>query len=353
MKTAIITGITGQDGSYLSEFLLNKGYAVIGLVRRSSTNTLERVRHLEDNPQFTIVESDLTDPISINTIVKQYQPDEFYNLAAQSHVGTSFKQPVYTFEVNALGVLYILEAIRHSSPHTRFYQASTSEMFGSNYDYGDVGYGDVERKFQTEDTVFAPNSPYAVAKVAAHHLVRQYRVSYELYASCGILFNHESERRGEKFVTRKITKYVAGLHKYRNTLHGLKIDDNYPKLRLGNLDAMRDWGYAPDYVEGMWLMLQQDVPGDYVLATGETHSIRDFLSAAFNHIGINDWTKYVEVDPEFYRPADVEFLLGRSHKAEHQLGWKPKTTFNGLVNKMVDYDIANEKLSRPTIQEMA
>lgn len=386
-KTAIITGATGQDSSHLSELLLSKiEYdRVIGLVRRSSTNTHERLRNALIEPRFELVEADITDPSSIFGIISQYKPDEYYNLAAQSHVATSFEQPSHTFDVNTVGVLNALEAIKRFSPKTRFYQASTSEMFGSNFtskwhnpllvqsryvkiveiDGEDVrhkdlyiddlhfdGIEDAKKisykteidetkfiKFQDENTALSPNSPYAVAKVAAHHLVDLYRRSYGIHASAGILFNHEGERRGENFVSRKITKYVGKLHRYRNSLDGLRMDPNYEKLHLGNLDAQRDWGYAPDYVEAMYLMLQQDTPNDFIICTGECHTIRDFLSEAFKLIGIADWTKYVVVDPKFYRPCEVEFLRGNASKAKSVLGWEPKTRFKELVHKMVRADI--------------
>ena len=286
--------------------------------------------------------------------MSKYQPDEYYNLAAQSHVVTSFDQPVHTFDVNANGVLYALEAIRKFSPETRFYQASTSEMFGSNFsceaaieyeddvppkdNNGDKGMSVSLRKFQDEETPLSPNSPYAVAKVAAHNLVSLYRRSYNVHASAGILFNHEGERRGENFVTRKMTKYVARLYHHRNSLAGLRGGAEYETLKLGNLDAQRDWGYAPDYVEAMYLMLQQDIPDDYVICTGRAYSVRDFLTASFKCIGIQDWSKYVEIDPQFYRPCEVEFLRGDSSKARRVLGWEPKTSFEMLVRKMMQAD---------------
>lgn len=350
-RLALITGVTGQDGSYLAELLLSKGYKVVGLVRRSSTNTHERIEHLSENRSFSVVESDLTDPSSIFHLVSRYKPDELYNLAAMSHVATSFEQPVTTFGVNTVGVASYLEAIRRFSPHTKFYQASTSEMFGSNYSllYDKTACPNEEncgccgpKKVQNETTELSPNSPYAISKVAAHQMIGLYRKSYNLFCSCGILFNHESERRGELFVTKKITKYVAQLHHYRNSLDSLKditTGAEYPKLMLGNLDAQRDWGYAPDYVEAMWMMLQRDKPEDYVIGTGVAHSVRDFLDAAFAHIGIKDWSKYVGIDPKFYRPCEVEFLCADTTKANTVLGWKPKTQFNELVEKMVDYDV--------------
>lgn len=335
-RVAVLTGVNGQDGSYLAEFLLSKNYNVIGLVRRSSTNTHERINHIINKENFILAEADLCDPSSINHIINRYKPDECYNLAAQSHVATSFEQPNVTFQVNAVGVLNILEAIRHFSPHTRFYQASTSEMFGSNY-VESKGH-----KYQDERTVFGPNSPYAVSKVAAHNMVILYRKSYDLHASCGILFNHESERRGENFVTRKITKYVGKLGHYRKSsrhLEDIALGRSYQPLALGNLDACRDWGYAPDFIQAIYLMLQQPKPGDYVVGTGRAHSVRDFLDAAFAAINIKDWSKYVVVDPKFYRPVEVEFLKCDPSKAKEQLGWEAKTSFEELVRKMVTYDM--------------
>ena len=337
---AIIFGITGQDGSYLAEFLLEKGYDVIGVTRRVSVDTLQRISHIL--PQLKIIEGDITDAFSVSNIINEEKPDEIYNLAAQSHVGTSFKQPSLTWDVTAGGVLNILEAIRYSGrkEEIKFYQASSSEMFGKNFSekryLGDIkisydGRLEVDRdkkaepaKFQNEETPFAPQSPYAIAKLAAHHLVRNYRDSYEIFGCSGILFNHESERRGEKFVTRKITKWIGDFLKWRefagledetiltfseDSIHVHPKADvtktipkaEFPKLRLGNLEARRDWGHAEDYVRAMWLMMQEDIPDDYVVATGQTHSIKDFLDAAFNLIGISDWTNYVTIDPEFYR----------------------------------------------------
>ncbi len=349
-KVAIVTGVTGQDGSFLSEFLLKKDYKVIGFVRRSSTNTHERLKDVLDTKGFMLVDGDLTDSSSIYHLVNRYKPDELYNLAAQSHVGASFKQPEITFDVNAKGVLHVLEAIRQFSPHTKFYQASTSELFGSNYSTTGGGYPGgsdvkvVEVRYQDEKTKFAPNSPYAIAKLAAHRLVGIYRKSYGLYASCGILFNHESERRGENFVTRKITQYVASLDHYRKSLKGIANTlegKKYPTLKLGNLDSWRDWGYAPDYVEAMWMILQRKKPNDFVIATGETHSIRDFLDAAFFHIDIDNWQPFVTIDDALFRPCEVEYLCGDATKAREELGWRPKTTFKNLVGKMVDYDLEN------------
>ena len=342
-KVAIITGATGQDGSYLSELLLSKGYTVIGLRRRSSSEKgLERIQHLLNNNNFKLVEADITDSGCVNNLIRDYMPTEVYNLAAQSHVGTSFKQPLYTTQVNIEGPLNFLEAIRLLSPTTKFYQASTSEMFGKNYDM----FGGT--KYQQETTPFVPQSPYAVAKLAAHEMVRIYRDSYDLFACCGILFNHESERRGENFVTRKITKWIG-------EFVASGQDEDFPALRLGNLDAHRDWGHAQDYVEAMYMMLQQDEPEDYVIATSETHSVREFLTEAFNEIGITHFEPYVVIDPEFYRPCEVDWLLGHTGKARQQLGWRPKVSFPELVQRMVRSDIdaaRKEKLERPSLQEL-
>ena len=342
-KVAIVTGATGQDGSYLSELLLDKGYTVVGLRRRSSSEKgLERIQHLLNNDNFKLVEADITDPANVCWLIQTYLPDELYNLAAQSHVGTSFQQPSYTTQVNLQGPLNFLEAIRLLSPSTKFYQASTSEMFGKNYEQ----MGDT--KYQRETTAFVPQSPYAVAKLAAHEMVRIYRDSYGLYACCGILFNHESERRGENFVTRKITKWIG-------EFVASGQDEDFPALRLGNLDAHRDWGHAQDYVEAMYLMLQQDEPEDYVIATSETHSVREFLTEAFNEIGITNFEPYVVIDPEFYRPCEVDWLLGHTGKARDQLGWRPKVSFQELVQRMVRSDIdaaRKEKLERSGLQEL-
>ena len=342
-KIAIVTGATGQDGSYLSELLLDKGYTVVGLRRRSSSEKgLERIQHLLNNDNFKLVEADITDSGCVNNLIAEYMPHEVYNLAAQSHVGTSFKQPSYTSQVNLQGPINFLEAIRLLSPSTKFYQASTSEMFGKNYEVF------ADTKYQKETTPFVPQSPYAVAKLAAHEMVRIYRDSYELFACCGILFNHESERRGENFVTRKITKWIG-------EFVASGQDEDFPALRLGNLDAHRDWGHAQDYVDAMYLMLQQDEPEDYVIATSETHSVREFLTEAFNEIGISNFEPHVVIDPEFYRPCEVDWLLGHTGKARQQLGWRPKVSFPELVQRMVRSDIdaaRKEKLERPSLQEL-
>ena len=313
-KRALITGITGQDGSYLAELLLEKDYEVLGMVRRSSTVNFERIAHLQD--KITFVPGDLLDEISMIHILQQHRPQEVYNLAAQSFVQTSFGQPVLTGETTALGVTRLLDAIRLVDPEIRFYQASSSEMFGK-----------VHEVPQTETTPFHPRSPYGVAKVYGHWITLNSRESYDLHATSGILFNHESPRRGLEFVTRKISHTVAQIK--------LGLVD---ELRLGNLDAQRDWGFAGDYVEAMWLMLQQDAPEDFVICTGETHSVREFCEVAFGHAGLN-WEDHVVIDEAFFRPAEVDLLVGDATKAEELLGWKPGTSFENLVTMMVDADI--------------
>jgi len=315
MKTALITGITGQDGSYLAEWLLQQGYEVHGMVRRSSTPSLERIEHIED--AITLHDADLTDPCSLYRLLNETQPDEIYNLAAQSFVPASFQEPILTAEITGVGVTRLLEAMRTVCPKARFYQASTSEMFGR-----------VHETPQRETTQFRPRSPYAAAKVYAHWMTTNYRESYDLFACCGILFNHESPRRGLEFVTRKITHAVARIKL------GLQQE-----LRLGNLDAKRDWGFAGDYVQAMWLMLQQETPEDYVIGTGETRTVRQFVEVAFENVGL-DWQKYVVVDPRFYRPAEVDILLADPTKAKQQLGWTPAISFEKLVRMMVDSDLA-------------
>lgn len=320
MKRALITGITGQDGSYLAELLLSKGYKVYGTVRRLSTPNMENIRHLEDKVE--LISADLLDQSSLTDAVLKAEPDEVYNLAAQSFVKTSFDQPVLTGEFTALGVTRILEAVRSVNKKIRFYQASSSEMFGK-----------VVETPQKETTRFHPRSPYGVAKVYGHYLTLNYRESYDMFACNGILFNHESPRRGIEFVTRKITHAVARISLGRQD-----------KLELGNMDAKRDWGFAGDYVEAMWLMLQQDKPDDYVVATGETHSVEEFVQLAFAAAGIEDWKKYVVSDhPSHLRPAEVDYLIGDYSKAKNELGWEPKTSFKELVNMMVKSDIEREK----------
>lgn len=319
-KKALITGITGQDGSYLAEFLLEKDYQVFGVTRRTSTPNYDRIKDIVDD--ITLVPGDLLDQHSLTSAIGDIRPDEVYNLGAQSFVPTSWNQPVLTGEFTALGVTRILEAIRLVDPKIRFYQASSSEMFGK-----------VKATPQSEDTPFYPRSPYGVAKVYGHWITINYRESYDLYAVSGILFNHESPRRGLEFVTRKISRAVARIKLgTQQTLH------------LGNMDAKRDWGYAPDYVEAMWLMLQQDQPDDYVIGTGETHSVKEFVTEAFRVIGISDWQKYVVSDHvDHMRPAEVDLLVADPTKAEKQLGWKPKVTFKDLVRIMVEADIEAEK----------
>lgn len=314
MPTALITGVTGQDGSYLADFLLEQGYEVIGMVRRTSTVNFSRIDHIQD--KITIVPGDLLDQMSLVDLLQEYRPREVYNLAAQSFVPTSWKQPVFTGEVTALGVTRILEAIRIVDPKIRFYQASSSEMFGK-----------VHEVPQTEKTPFYPRSPYGVAKVYGHWITVNYRESYGIHATSGILFNHGSPRRGLEFVERKVAHGAASI---KLGLAG--------ELRLGNLDAQRDWGYAGDYVRAMWLMLQQDTPDDYVIASGQTHSIRDLCEVAFGHVGL-DWRDYVVQDPRFMRPAEVDLLVGDASKAKKVLGWQPSVGFEELVCLMVDSDV--------------
>jgi GDPmannose 4,6-dehydratase len=322
MKTALITGITGQDGSYLAELLLSKGYRVFGIVRRASTESFERIGHIKD--QVTLLQADLLDQYSLIDAIKIAAPDEVYNLAAQSFVPTSWNQPVLTGEFTALGVTRMLEAIRLVDPKIRFYQASSSEM-----------YGKVLETPQRESTPFYPRSPYGVAKVYGHYITVNYRESYDLFATSGILFNHESPRRGLEFVTRKVTNAAARIK--------LGLDK---ELRMGNLDARRDWGFAGDYVEAMWLMLQQDAPDDYVVATGDTQTVQALVEVAFERVGL-EWQKYVVQDPAFYRPAEVDLLVGDPAKAKAKLGWTPKVTFRQLIEMMVDSDVARwEKVLR-------
>ena len=314
MKKALITGINGQDGGYLAEFLLEKGYQVFGMERRSSTKIRVNSHHLEG--KITFVTGDLTDQNSLMRCLKESDPDEVYNLASQSFVGESWNTPEQTGDVTGLGALRILEAIREYNTEIKFYQASTSEMFGRM------------EQFANENTLFYPRSPYGVAKLYAHWITVNYRESYDMFTSCGILFNHESERRGIEFVTRKITDGVAKIH--------LGLQD---KIMLGNLDTKRDWGYAPDYVEAMWMMLQQDKPSDYVVATGKVHTLGDFRQASFKEIGIDNWEEYVGRDERYYRPADVFYLAGDASKANEELGWTPRTSLDEMVSRMVKNDI--------------
>ena len=320
MKTALITGVTGQDGSYLAELLLKKGYEVYGIVRRSSSSNFERIKHIQDD--IKLVQGDLLDQNSLIEAIEGSRPDEVYNLGAQSFVPTSWNQPVLTGEFTALGVTRILEAIRLVNKEIRFYQASSSEMFGK-----------VAEVPQNEQTVFYPRSPYGVAKLYAHWITVNYRESYDLFCCSGILFNHESPRRGLEFVTRKVSNGVARIKM------GLSNE-----LRMGNLDAKRDWGFAGDFVEAMWLMLQQDEPEDYVISTGEAHSVKELVEIAFEHVGLN-WKDYVVIDPKFVRPAEVDLLLGDSTKARNKLKWQPRLGFEELVRMMVDYDVERYKVS--------
>lgn len=327
-KTAIITGITGQDGSYLTELLLKKGYGVVGLHRRTSNNNLERIQHLLNHPKLILEEFDITDPSDCTNIIVKFRPQELYNLAAQSHVGTSFKQPTTTFEIDAIGVINLLESIRRFSSTTRFYQASTSEMFGANYSEKN------NIKYQDENTPFLPQSPYAVAKLASHRMIQIYREAYGLFTCSGILFNHESPRRGENFVTRKITKYIGRLVK------GIIPKD--VKLKLGNIDAVRDWGHAKDYVDAMNRMILSDKPDDFVISTGHCYSVKDFLDLAFKSVNL-DYKNHIEIDPELYRPSEVQYLNGDSSKAQRILNWSPTISFENLVNDMVNSDIQSAK----------
>ncbi len=327
MKKALITGITGQDGSYLADFLLEQGYRVYGMVRRTSTINFDRIQHIQDD--IELVQGDLLDQVSLIDILHELEPDEVYNLAAQSFVPTSFKQPVLTGEFTALGVTRILDAIRLVNPSIRFYQASSSEMFGK-----------VQEVPQTERTPFYPRSPYGVAKLYGHWITVNYRESYNLFACSGILFNHESPRRGLEFVTHKVTHGVARI----------KLDMQ-SDLHLGNLEARRDWGYAGDYVRAMWLMLQQEAPDDYVVASGETHSVRELCEVAFKHVGLN-YEDYVIVDPKFFRPAEVDLLVGEPAKAKEKLGWCPSVSFEELICMMVDSDMEALQTGPATPQDI-
>jgi GDPmannose 4,6-dehydratase len=325
-RTALITGITGQDGPYLAQLLLENGYEVNGLVRRSSTPNLERLERLGIRDDVRLIEGDLGDGGSIINAIKLCNPSEFYNLAGQSFVPESWKTPVQTGQFTAIGVTRCLEAIRITNPEIRFYQASSSEMFGK-----------AQQTPQSEATPFWPRSPYGVAKVYGYWITINFRESYDLHASNGILFNHESPLRGDEFLPRKVSKAVARI--------SLGLQET---LEVGNLEAQRDWGYAGDYVEAMWLMLQQDKPDDYVIASGETHTVRELVEIAFAHVGIDDYEKHTAVNPEFYRPAEVDLLIGDASKAHEQLGWKPKVDFKRLVEMMVDADLEREKATLPT-----
>ena len=332
MKKALITGITGQDGSYLSELLLSKGYEVHGTVRRSSTINTKRIDHLinehSDTEKFNLHYSDLLDSSSISNLIKTLEPDEVYNLGAQSHVAVSFENPIYTSEVGVLGSLALLESIKNSDKKIKFYQASSSEM-----------YGGVGKDSLNENSRFIPKSPYAVSKVFANDITRVYRESYDLFAVNGILFNHESPRRGATFVTRKITKAIGRI-----------VNDLQSKLTLGNLDASRDWGFAGDYVEAMWMMLQHDYPDDWVVATGETYTVKEFCYAAFNYVNLN-WEDYVVTSKKYYRPNEVEHLLGDPSKIKNELGWNPAHSFEELVHMMVDSDIQEAEKEKTLLEK--
>ena len=356
---AIITGITGQDGSHLADLLLSKGYEVIGISRRCSVDNTQRIRHLIGDPKFKLVSGDITDAHSLLKIFQNNEDvDEVYNLAAQSHVAVSFKQPGLTWDITGKGCLNVLQTIVDLELGCKFYQASSSEMFGDSYDVDIHG-----TKYQDENTKFLPQSPYAIAKCAAHYVTRLFRESHGMHASTGILFNHEGERRGDNFVTRKITKWIGEFVRWRNEQEAsaTDIECNYhmtedmiwmfgakfPKLRLGNLEAFRDWGYAADYVEAMWSMLQQEEPDDYVICTGETHTIKDLLNCAFGTAGIENWEPLIIIDPEFYRPAEVDYLRGRPLRAQEKLGWVPAHSFKDLVKLMVEHDLDANIQSTP------
>jgi len=329
-KISLISGITGQDGSYLAELLLHKNHTVVGLYRRSSTNNFERIQHIQ-NDNFTLQEFDVTDPSGCHDTIGKYSPDNFFNLAAQSHVGTSFNQPNTTFQINTIGVINLLEAIRLTSPRTRFYQASTSEMFGKNYSIIN------NQKYQDENTPFAPQSPYGVAKLASHRMVQIYREAYNLYTTSGILFNHESPRRGENFVTRKITSYIAKLVN--------NIIPSSQKLGLGNLASYRDWGHAKDYVRAMDLMLEHHTAQDFIISSGDSRSVEEFCMKAFALVGL-DYKEHTYVDPDFYRPCEVDYLKGDSTKALDILKWKPEILFDDLIKDMVYSDIERYKYAK-------
>ena len=328
---ALITGITGQDGYYLAKLLIEKGYEVHGTIRRSSTINTDRIDPLisefEEVGKLNLHYSDLLDSASLNSLINQIQPDEIYNLAAQSHVAVSFKNPIYTTQTGTLGSVALLEAVRHSNNEIKFYQASSSEM-----------YGGINKEMLNETSPLIPKSPYAASKVFAHNMTKLYRESYDLFCVNGILFNHESPHRGQTFVTRKITRAVGRI-----------VNNLQSKLTLGNLDASRDWGFAGDYVEGMWLMLQHDTPDDWVLATGETHTVKEFLQKAFEYVDL-DWEKYVQTSEKYFRPNEVEHLLGDSTKARKELNWSPKTSFGELVKLMIDHDLVLAEQEKVLIQ---
>jgi len=400
---ALVFGITGQDGSYLTELLLNKNYKVYGVSRHVSVPTYERISHLQRQGGLELLEGDITDQASVARIIRYVKPDEVYNLAAQSHVGVSFNEPAHTFAVTAGGCLNILEGIRNEHPKAKFYQASSSEMFGNSFStryktdkplvITNVNGIEMEQfaveKYQNEETPLSPRSPYAIAKTAAHHFTRLYRISYGIFTCSGMLFNHESERRGENFVSRKITRYLGELianctlefpnkrylapekkaeldneHEdpyfchirkdWKKIIYHRHLLSAYPKLKLGNVKASRDWGHAEDYVRAMWLMMQQDTPDDYVIGTGVTHTVEDFLNLSFGALGLR-WEDYVVIDPNLYRPADVTYLKCDYSKAKTKLGWTPEVDFESLVSRMLYNDIGisfGQRLERPIIQEV-
>lgn len=339
----VISGINGQDGYYLAELMLDKGYEVYGFSRRTGNHSTQRIDHLITSNQIKYREGDITDPAFINDLIGEIRPDMFFNLAAQSHVHTSFYQPCTTNDINYSGVLNVLNAIKTINPKTKLYQASTSELFGKSYSVDTNGI-----KYQDENTAFIPQSPYAISKLSAHHACRLYRESYGLFVCCGILGNHESPRRGENFVTRKITKYIGRLQNWmtkrsdhfsftEKDLVGLD-GEKFPKLRLGNLLTYRDWGHAKDYMEAAYMILSQDSPDDYVVGTGETRTVDDFVKLAFSLVGIEDYMKHIVIDPEFYRPSEVDYLLMRTDKIKSKVGWSPKISFDSLVKEMVEND---------------
>lgn len=326
MLKAIVTGVTGQTGSYMSELLLNEGMEVYGFHRRNSQNVMQNLKNCINNKNFTLIEGDLTDFASVSGIVNNIQPDYIFNYAAQSHVHSSFEQPIFTMNVNTIGVLNLLESIRKFSPHTRMLQASSSEQFGNNYI---IKNG---KKIQDESVQFKPRSPYSVSKTAAHELCYTYRESYGLFIVCSICFNHESPRRGEKFVTRKITKWISDNY---NDLVNNRVNN---RLALGNLSARRDWGHASDYCKAMRLMIEQDDPEDFIICTNKTYSIEEFLDIAFNYVGVKNWKKYIYIDPKLYRPAEVDYLCGDNKKIREKLGWQPKYNLEKLISEMIDSD---------------
>lgn len=350
MKRAVVLGVTGQDGSYLSELLLREGFFVVGVRRRCACPSYENLQEVLGNKNFVLVEGDVCDPKSLGRVFREYEPDHVYNLAAQSHVGTSFHQPRLTWEVNAVGAMNVIDELFTALPDARLYQASTSEMFGDNYSSMRSEFTNNEyrvTKFQDENTPFRPRSPYAIAKLAAHNTIVMHREAYDRFACAGILFNHECCRRGINFVSRKVTSYVAGISTHPD-LSPLVLGKS-ARLKLGNLDANRDWGYAPDYVEAMYSMMNQDSPQDFVIATGQTRSVRELVDCAFAKVGIYDWSQYVEIDPSCMRPAEVPHLLGVATKAKNILGWVPKTSFDQMIETMIIHDQENLRRKVSTV----